>query len=500
MHENTEILQNLSLPSIKILKNRNSEVILSFLMQTFSIDEPKVSEENLLNKLTDYLEITKFDNEEQHSYKETTTLKTFEEKAKKYKNEWIEAQFIINHRDAKGTVFYELSSYTRKTIDWLTSLKKEEYVGTESKFKSIMDKLKEIVEFSNENPIERIELLEKKKLEIEQRIQDVKAGKNLEVFEEYQIVPRFNSLNQAAKELLSDFKEVENNFTSLTKQIYSKHAEGNQNKGTLLQFTFDSLDELKESSQGKSFYAFWEFLLNQNLQNEWATLTTKLYQLLEEKQIDTQDIFLKSVRRNLEYEGEKINNANNKMAKKISRIISETESENREVIRNLIKEIKTMLVQISQLEKLEMKPNFSIEVDAGLSIYLPLERKLTYEKNQEIQYNQEVKVANESILQAESIEKIYNHSKIDKSLLRQQIKKLLDTHSQITLSEVIELQGGIQKGLAEVIVYISLAKEFKPLITENVKENIIFDIQNQKSIQIPKIILTNYSQQIENYS
>jgi hypothetical protein len=35
----------------------------------------------------------------------------------------------------EGEIFYELSSHSSKTIDWIASLKKEEYVGTESKFK-----------------------------------------------------------------------------------------------------------------------------------------------------------------------------------------------------------------------------------------------------------------------------------------------------------------------------------------------------------------------------
>ena len=52
-------------------------------------------------------------------------------------------------------------------------------------------------------------------------------------------------------------------------EIYQKHADSSLSKGDILQFTFDALQELKESNQGKSFYAFWRFLMNAALQNQW---------------------------------------------------------------------------------------------------------------------------------------------------------------------------------------------------------------------------------------
>ena len=169
-------------------------------------------------------------------------------------------------------------------IGW-ASLKKEEFVGTESKFNNILNQLKELVEFTNEDAEKRIELLEEKKLEIEQQIQQIKVGEDVKVFEEFEIVPRFNQLNHSAKELLSDFKEVEDNFKEITKGIYQKHADGSLTKSDILEFTFDALEALKESQQGKSFYAFWSFILNPELQHRWENLTKELYKTLEEKSI-----------------------------------------------------------------------------------------------------------------------------------------------------------------------------------------------------------------------
>ncbi|WP_416377644.1 DUF3375 family protein [Algoriphagus persicinus] len=77
-------------------------------------------------------------------------------------------------------------------MEWLSSLKKEEYVGTESKFKNIFSFLKELVGFTNDDAEKRIQLLEDKKLEIEPQIQRIKIGEDIKVFEDFEIVPRFN--------------------------------------------------------------------------------------------------------------------------------------------------------------------------------------------------------------------------------------------------------------------------------------------------------------------
>ena len=59
-------------------------------------------------------------------------------------------------------------------------------------------------------------------MEIEHQIQRLEMGEEVEVYEDYQIEPRYNSLNKLAKELLSDFKEVDDNFKGIIKEIYEQ--------------------------------------------------------------------------------------------------------------------------------------------------------------------------------------------------------------------------------------------------------------------------------------
>lgn len=204
MTESSKILEILNTsPSVELLRLRNREMIFEFLMSTFSSIQGSISSEKIHNQLADFLEDKQVENDEES---EITVFDTYEEKAKKYISNWTNKGFLTNYPDEQGDVFYELSANSSKTIDWLASLKKEEFVGTESKFNNILNQLKELVEFTNEDAEKRIELLEEKKLEIEQQIQQIKVGEDVKVFEEFEIVPRFNQLNHSAKELLSDFK------------------------------------------------------------------------------------------------------------------------------------------------------------------------------------------------------------------------------------------------------------------------------------------------------
>lgn len=485
MADISQILKTLNTsPSIGLLRLRNREMIIEFLVRIFVNKQNSISFENIQSQLADFLESQRIEIDEES---EINFFDTYEEKAKKYIQNWTNNGFLTNYPDEQGEVFYELSSHSSKTIDWLASLKKEEFVGTESKFNNILNQLKELVEFTNEDAKKRIQLLEEKKLEIEHQIQRIKNGEDVKVFEEFEIVPRFNQLNQSAKELLSDFKEVEDNFKEITKGIYQKHADGSLAKSDILEFTFDALDALKESQQGKSFYAFWSFILNPDLQSKWESLTKELYKTLEEKSIPVNDSFLKGMKNHLYNSGKKVYKANDKMAEKLSRIIRENESSKSEATKNIIQEIKKTLVEIS---KTRQKPEISFELETDVEINIPFERKLTTEQSETVIYTNKPIIADDNITSSEHLGKLFSQSNIDKALLRKRIKDILQEKSQTTLLGVVENYGGLEKGLPELFAYIGIVKEFKHSINPNKTQNIVFDIENKKQIKIPEIILT----------
>lgn len=66
---------------------------------------------------------------------------------------------------------------------------------------------------------------------------------------------------------------------------------------------------------------------------------------------------------------------------------------------------------------------------------------------------------------------------------------MLKSKSQTTLNEVIEHNGGIEKGLPELFGYFGIVKDFTHNFNPEKQQEIIFDKVNNKSIKVPEIIL-----------
>ena len=197
MAKDTNILEVLDYsPSITLLRARNYKFILEFLIGV--LDETStITQENLYSRLADYLNDTELEPDEEDT---VSIFDTCEEKAEKYIKKWTDSGFLNNYTNEEGEILYQLSSHTCKVIDWIRSLKREEFIGTESKFKFIISQIKELVENTNANKEQRIEILKKKQLEIEQKIIRLQMmDSKVETFDEYQIVPRFLEINKRAK-------------------------------------------------------------------------------------------------------------------------------------------------------------------------------------------------------------------------------------------------------------------------------------------------------------
>lgn len=468
-------------PSVKLLKMRSAEFFLAFVTSVFD-EQMAIGEEKLQMLLENMLDNQREDITDEDINEETLS-ESNEAKAKRLIKEWTDKGLFANYQNEDGEIIYELSSHTSKVIDWVTSLKKEEYIGTESKFKTLFSQLKDLVEFSNEDREKRLELLRQKKEDIERQIESLEMGEEIEVYEDYQIEPRYNSLNKLAKELLSDFKEVDDNFKEIIKQIYKRQTD-NEGKKNILNYIFDAYAELKDSQQGKSFYAFWEFLLSSELQKEWDELTDLLYKTLDKRNIDSKDKFLKEMKKHLFDAGEKVSKTNDRMSEKLSLIIRNNGNSDTQATKQVINDIKKILLNTAQNKE---RNNTSLNYEV-VELNLPTERQLNLIPKQEVEYNNIPTEADLDINELERLDKLYNYHQIDRKILHKRIDIILQENTQTTLAEVIEQNNGIEKGLSELFGYISILKEYKTIVSDNRTQEIIFS--KDKTITIPEIIIT----------
>lgn len=474
-------------PTTQLLKLRNRNIVIEFLLLISEQFKQGISSEKIQQKLADFLEFKQLENDDESGIFQQDS---YDEKAKKYITHWTNNGFLINYPADNGDIVYELSIHSLKAIDFLFSLQRKEFVGTESKFSNILYQLKELVEFTNEDKIDRLSLLKQKKLEIEQQIQRIESGaENIKIFEDYEISSRVDNLNQEARELLSDFQEVKENFKTITKDIHQKYAEKNMYKGDILALTFDALTELQNSAQGKSFYSFWQYLLDDELDTQWQQLTQGLYTVLQEKNLEAKDNFLKEMKMRLYKASSQVYEANNQMAKKLNYIICDQNNGQYQVYQKILQDIKKQLLRLN-LET--AKPEITFTVENKPNINLPFERRLTLKDSPNTTFNVNSEKANSLLdLSDASLQKLFNTKTINKKALRQKIKQTLSQHSQISLANLIQEQGGITQGLGELVTYFTLIKEFKHQKYPENPQQIIIDAQLQKCITIPEVILIN---------
>lgn len=472
-------------PSVRLIGNRNRNFIIQFFYYSFSnIDERAVSFERIFRDLSEYIE--KYEaailDEEDDSLR---GFENYESRAKNFLRKWISNGFLTNFLADNGDEYVELSAHAQKAMDWLVSLKKKEFVGTESKFKSIIGQLKDLVENTEEDRQKRLEALKEKKLAIVKEIELIESGKALFVYEDYQIESRLENLNQSAKELISDFKEVEHNFKSITKSIYQKYADADKKKDEILAYTFDALDEIKKSDQGRSFYAFYAYLLQNSSQDIWESYVSDLYNKLKAKDIKFSDLFLKRMSRYLYRAGKDVFAANDKMAEKLGRVIGDKDRPDNQAFRKLLSEVKSLAASNDS----RAFTGLGIDQDTKMSLRLSMERPINLNLPKEEVYKAVLELADGEVTESEQLVQLLSKKTINLREMRSKVKDILEAHPNISLEVLIEKLGGIHLGLGEVLAYMNILKFFKHKINETETFKVPFQESSNKFIELPKITL-----------
>lgn len=173
---------------------------------------------------------------------------------------------------------FDLTPATKKAITWLAGLSERTFVGTESRLLTVFELLRQMVEGAETDPQARIRELHKRRGDIEAEIARILAG-DLPLLDDTALKDRFQQLMGLARELLSDFREVEHNFRGLDHRVRERIALWNGAKGALLDEILGERDAIADSDQGRSFRAFWDFLMSQARQEELSALLDRVLQL-----------------------------------------------------------------------------------------------------------------------------------------------------------------------------------------------------------------------------
>ena len=120
---------------------------------------------------------------------------SFQEKAAGKLSRWVESGWFRQYPDDQGNDQLEMTAETEKALQFIHSLKTKPFVGTESRFKDIFRRLRELVSESVEDP--------------EARIAELQAQKQALDVQGFHILSQFRARHLNVKSLLMDSATLE---------------------------------------------------------------------------------------------------------------------------------------------------------------------------------------------------------------------------------------------------------------------------------------------------
>lgn len=252
-------------PAWRLLRSDHAPLIVSFLQRVFVAPNVRMMAQA---ELTEALE------DELFGLRERLGSESFPKRAVEYLNDWAandRGWLRKFYRDGSDEPHFDLTPATEKAISWLGTLSERAFVGTESRLLTLVELLKQMSAGSETDPQVRIAELQKRRDEIDAEIARVIAG-DFSLLDDTALKDRFQQFIGIARELLADFREVEHNFRGLDRRVRERIAMWEGGKGELLQEIMGERDAIADSDQGRSFRAFWDFLMSGTRQEELTRL------------------------------------------------------------------------------------------------------------------------------------------------------------------------------------------------------------------------------------
>ncbi|MGD1863050.1 MAG: DUF3375 domain-containing protein [Phormidesmis sp.] len=436
-------------PTLRLLRSQNIAFTASFLYRQFKLAQrvsiPQLAMEEVLGDYTEFL---------QGSYPELR-LKA----AKDYLNDWCNAGWLrktFEKSDEFGDEpVFSLTPETEKALAWLEELQqRDEFIGTESRFLQILSLLKEIQEGSTADVETRIAQLEKDRDRIQQEIDTIREVGEVDPFNETQLRERFMSANSLTRQLMGDFRAIEQKFRDLTRKVQDDQLEADSRRGTVVGKVLDADDALKESDQGRSFYTFFKFLMSDSKQQALKDLIASVYELEALTSLSKNYGFLRRIVRNLLNSADHIVQSNQRLTEKLRQMLDERNMRENRRVAELITDVRRLSRQAAA-ESIDDNAFWFLEGAPNLN--LSMERPLHPLEDSETPTFTEIDFSDlpDEELTAE-LDELAQQFYVDEALMAQRIDRALEDSDAIALTELIE-QYPVTQGLPEMVVYLALA-------------------------------------------
>jgi hypothetical protein len=454
----------------RLLRADNAPLVLSFLHRVFVEGNARsVAATDLISQLDDEL----------YALNDRLGAGTFPKPAREYLNDWArpELGWLRKYYPAgSDEPHFDATPAVEKALSWLRSLEARSFVGTESRLNTLFELLRQIVYGADDDPDVRLAELRRRRQEIDVEIAEVERG-NVAVLDASAQRDRYQQFTATARELLADFREVETNFRKLDRDLRERIAAWDGTKGALLEDVLGDRDAITESDQGRSFQAFYDFLLSPQRQAELTDLLDRVQQLAA---IDEGDPRMRRIHYDWLDAGEQTQATVRMLSDQLRRFLDDQVwLENRRVM-DLLHGIESAALLIRE----HGTPPLTFEIDgAAPVITLPMERPL-YSPVSRTPIDSSVDSGTVEVDPSALFEQVY----VDRTVLASGVRKALQHRSQVSLSEFLR-DNPLEQGLAELVGYLSLTDDaFGVVFDDGMHEQVSWhDDGHERIATLPRV-------------
>ena len=466
-------------PAWRLLRSEHAPLVASFLQRVFVVPNVRViAAADLAEALEDELFALRLQLGEN----------AFPKAGLDYLNDWAapdKGWLRKFYAQASDEAQFDLTPASEKAIAWLEQLSERQFVGTESRLLTLFDLLKQMSEGSEEDPTKRLAELQRKRDAIDAELAQVLTGE-LPLLDATALKDRFQQFMQIARDLLTDFREVEHNFRRLDRRVRERIALFDGAKGALLEEVMGERDAIADSDQGKSFRAFWDFLMSSKRQEELTELLTRVLALPPVADLNP-DPRTRRVHYDWLEAGEHAQRTVAQLSQQLRRFLDDQAwLENRRIM-DILRGIESRALSLRG----QPPPGEVMQIAAASAdVELPMERPLFTPPQKPRIADIALQPGEENIDHAALFEQVV----VDKPRLARHIQSQLQGKPQITLRELVAAQP-LQHGLAELVAYLQLGSDkFKTVVDEAANETIDWPALTsdgtpvRKSARLPRVI------------
>jgi len=445
-------------PAWRLLRADNAPLLLSFLYRVFVADNIRsIAGMELASRLDDEL----------YALNERTPG-SFPKPARNYLDDWASPESgWLRKYYLEGTdePWFDATPAVEKALQWVRGLGDREFIGTESRLNTIFDLLRQIVFGTETDPDAKVVALQLKKQQIDDEIARIRSG-DVGILDSSGVRDRYQQFSATARELLADFREVEENFRRLDRQLREKITGWHGGKGELLDDVLGSRESITGSDQGRSFQGFYDFLLSQARQEELSDLLTKVHQVADMAEHDPR---LQKIHYDWLDAAERTQATVRQLSEQLRRFLDDQVwLENRRVT-EILRDIEARALQLRDAPHDPRAITMAIAA-AAPQVTLPMERPLYAPVCKPPIDSSDIRPAGKGDETDPAV--LFEQVHVDPGPLRSGIRLALRRDSQVGLTDILAATP-LRQGLAELVTYLSLKDEaFRVIYDEQHTEQV----------------------------